>query len=104
MAKAPGTPNITVGGFYNAGSITLQDGQAVPLQFDANGNLMTTGGGGSGGNVTIAAPVDANGNVQMNPVDSGGTTMTNTSTHSMNVSVVSSTGVAKASTASGQTL
>ena len=51
--SSKGTTAQIVGGFYNAFAETLVDGQATAFQFDANGNLKTTGGGGGGGNVNI---------------------------------------------------
>lgn len=51
-SSAPTTAEI-IGGVYNATPPVLQDGQASAIQLDINGQVKTTGGGGSGGNVNI---------------------------------------------------
>jgi len=48
------TPTNVVGGVYNSVAPVFTDGQFVALQFDINGNLLTTGGGGGGGNASVS--------------------------------------------------
>ena len=59
--SAKPTTGAIVGGVYNVTAPVLVDGQATPLQTDANGKLLTTSSGGGGTqNVNIA---DVNGSV-----------------------------------------
>jgi len=48
------TPTNVVGGVYNSVAPVFTEGQFVALQFDVNGNLLTTGGGGGGGNASVS--------------------------------------------------
>lgn len=60
MATGPTKEQQLVGGVYNATPITLTDKQTAPLQFDANGNLMTSTTGGVASNVAITDPTQIN--------------------------------------------
>src|SRR5579859_24054 len=65
-ASAPTTAEV-IGGVYNVTPPTLSDGQAVALQVDVNGKLITSGSGGGGGNVNITG-VNSNPPALNNPL------------------------------------
>jgi hypothetical protein len=57
-----GYQNVLPMGVFNAVAPVLVDGQAVTLQFDANGQLKTSGGGGGASIGLVGAPVPLSAN------------------------------------------
>ena len=81
---------------------TYSAGQSRPATLDTTGVICTSASSGGGGNVTITSPLDGAGSVSVDPTDSGGTTMTRTSDHSLNVNVTNN-GVVAGTTTTGAT-